>query len=62
MKEEIVYLERILKIIDDLEKYVWQDDFEDFLVNDMKIDAIMMKLQLLWETVKKIWKYDNYTI
>ena len=59
MKEEIIYLNRILKIIDDLESYVWQDEFEDFLLNDMKIDAIMMKLQLLWETIKKIWKYKE---
>ena len=59
MKEERIYLERILSIINDIEIYLWDDTYEDFLKNQMKIDANIMKLQVLWETIKKIWKYDN---
>ncbi len=59
MKEEKIYIGRILRIIDSLESYVLTDNFDDFIENEMKIDATLMKLQALWETVKKIWKYPN---
>lgn len=58
MKEEKIYIERILSIINDIEIYLWNDSFEDFIWNQMKIDANIMKLQVLWETIKKIWKYE----
>ena len=59
MKEEKIYIERILKIISEIEIYLWNDTFLEFLENQMKIDASIMKLQVLWETIKKIWKnYD----
>ncbi len=58
MKEEIIYIERLLNIINDIETYLKWDDFESFIKNQMKIDASIMKLQVLWETLKKIWKYE----
>jgi len=59
MKSEKIYLERILKTIQGIEDYIGDDTFEDFSTNQMKIDACFMKLQVLWETMKKIWKYDG---
>lgn len=59
MKEELIYLNRIIWIINDLEKYLWDDDLESFYKNEMKIDACLMKLQVLWETIKKIWNYPE---
>lgn len=57
MKDEIVYIKRILWILWDIENYLWDDDFHRFSSNQMKIDASIMKLQILWETIKKIWRY-----
>jgi len=45
--------------MDKIEEYMWTDNYDDFLENEMKIDACIMKLQILWETMKKIWRYDN---
>lgn len=59
MKSEKIYIERILKIIWDIESYIWNDIFDDFLEDQMKIDASIMKLQVLWETIKKIWNYEE---
>lgn len=59
MKEEKIYIDRILKIMEDLEFYISNDKFEDFVKDQMKIDASIMKLQVLWETMKKIWNYSN---
>ncbi len=57
MKEEKEYLLRILNILEDLEEYLDWDSLEEFHNNSMKLDACLMKLQVLWETVKKIDKY-----
>jgi len=54
MKEEKVYLERIIWILGDIESYIWEDDFDSFVENQMKVDASIMKLQVLWETIKNI--------
>ncbi len=59
MKDEKIYIDRLIKIIDDIELYLSDDKFEDFVVNQMKIDASIMKLQVLWETIKKIGIYEN---
>lgn len=59
MKEEKIYIERILNIINDIEKYLWNDTFKEFKNNQMQIDASIMKLQVLWESIKKIWIYEE---
>ena len=59
MKDEKVYIKRLLEIIKDLETYIGDDNFENFSKNQMQIDASIMKLQVLWESIKKIWKYDG---
>ncbi len=59
MKDEKIYIDRLIKIIDDIELYLSDDKFDDFVVNQMKIDASIMKLQVLWETIKKIWIYEE---
>jgi uncharacterized protein with HEPN domain len=58
MKNEKIYLERLLKTIEDIENYLWNDKFENFIENQMQIDASIMKLQVLWENIKKIWVYE----
>lgn len=58
MKNEKIYIERIFTIINDLEKYLWNDTFEEFKLNQMQIDASIMKLQVLWESFKKISSYQ----
>ncbi len=59
MKEEKIYIERLLSIINSLESYVITDNFEDFKNNEMKIDVTLMKLQTLGENIKKIWIYPD---
>jgi uncharacterized protein with HEPN domain len=47
MKDEKVYIKRLLEIIKDLETYIGDDNFENFSKNQMQIDASIMKLQVL---------------
>lgn len=59
MKDEIKYLDRMIWIFEDLENYLEWDSLEEFYENNMKVDACLMKLQVLWETIKKIGKYPD---
>ncbi len=59
MKEEKIYFERLFSIIRDIETYLWEQDFETFCDNQAYIDASILKLQVLGETIKKIGVYED---
>ena len=54
MKDKI-YIERIIKYCEKIIKYVKTiDEFSDFEVNEEKIDAVMLNLEQIGETAKKL--------
>jgi len=59
MKEEKIYFHRIFSIIEDIENYLWKKSFQDFCKDQVYLDASILKLQILGETIKKIEKYDD---
>ncbi len=50
-----VYIERITKYSEKIVKYMSEiDAFKDFEVNDEKIDAVILNLEQIGETAKKL--------
>jgi len=54
MKDNI-YLERVIKYIEKINRYMEAiDSYEMFLVNEEKTDAVILNLEQIGETVKKL--------
>ncbi|PIP26928.1 MAG: hypothetical protein COX30_04620 [Candidatus Moranbacteria bacterium CG23_combo_of_CG06-09_8_20_14_all_39_10] len=49
MKNDNTYLEHILEAINSIESYLGDSDYEDFKNNEMVIDAVVRKLEIIGE-------------
>ena len=54
MKDNKIYLQRILSCIQDIEKYLKEINFQDFSINNLVQDAVLMKIVVLGEEINKI--------
>lgn len=62
MKDKI-YLERIIKYIHKINRYMeGVDSFEAFSLNEQKVDAVILNLEQIGETVKKLSKDFTNTL
>ena len=49
------YIERIIKYIDKIHRYMLHvDSYEAFIQNEEKVDAVILNLEQIGETVKKL--------
>ena len=49
------YIARIIKYIDKINQYMLHvDSYETFIVNEEKVDAVILNLEQIGETVKKL--------
>ncbi len=56
---ELKYLERVIKYIQKINRFMSNvDNYETFILNEEKIDAVILNLEQIGESVKKL--SDNY--
>ena len=49
------YIERIIKYIDKINRYMLHvDSYEAFIQNEVNVDAVILNLEQIGETVKKL--------
>ena len=48
------YLEDILTSINKIENYIYDSNFEDFVKNEMKLDAVVRNLEIIGEASRNI--------
>jgi len=57
--KDLKYLERVIKYIQKINKFMSNaDNYETFILNEEKIDAVILNLEQIGESVKKL--SDNY--
>ena len=57
--KDLKYLERVIKYIQKINKFMSNvDTYETFILNEEKIDAVLLNLEQIGESVKKL--SDNY--
>ena len=54
MKSDIVYFEHILECINKIQTYSSKLTYEDFIKNEMVLDAIIRNLEIIGEAANKI--------
>jgi len=54
MKEDIVYLKHILDAISQIEEYVGDVEYEDFMLNRLIQDGVIRQLEILGEATKRL--------
>jgi len=54
MKDDRTYLLHILEAIEKIEKYIALVGFDDFLNNDMMIDAVVRELEIIGEASRNL--------
>ena len=57
--KDLKYLERVIKYIQKINRFMSNvDTYETFILNEEKIDAVILNLEQIGESVKKL--SDNY--
>jgi uncharacterized protein with HEPN domain len=54
MKDDLVYLEHIFEAIQKIEKYLLNVSYDQFVDNDMQIDAVVRELEIIGEAANQI--------
>ncbi len=53
-KQPLIYLEDILKAIEKIEKYTRNMSKEEFLANELVVDAVVRNLEIIGEATKRL--------
>ena len=56
MRDPKIYLRDILKAMNAIEEFIGDIDFENFKNNDLRLSAVIRKLEIIGEAVKNIPK------
>ncbi|PWR71857.1 DUF86 domain-containing protein [Methanospirillum stamsii] len=53
-RDQLLYLSDIMEAINNIQKYVGNNSFEDFLTDQMRIDAVVRNFEIIGEATKNI--------
>ena len=54
MRDTLLYVEDILEAIEKIKRYTEGMDFEDFVVDEKTVDAVIRNLEIIGEAVKNL--------